>query len=298
MLTAARLIRADLAVRCGFERPRARIADAASSIVLATLYRHLGTPLLVHTIVLATRKGGSGKTTLAIGLALAARQAGHTVRLIDTDSQGTLSNWQVRRRVAEPIVEKVRGAGNLEHRLDAAARGGVSLAIIDTASGLGDVTIAAIRACDLCLIPVRPTVADIDAMTATFGIVRRWRKPFAFILNQTPVRGRRTGDAADTLGGLSADMNRVLAQPFVAMRSDHQDALAAGLSVIEYAPWEKSADDIRRLWQWTQARLNDRPEPGIEDATFAIGAARARSGVVNDAATSWRETRGLWDACL
>ena len=51
----------------------------------------------MHTIVLATQKGGSGKSTLAIGLALAAKQAGFTVRLIETDPQGTLSNWQRRR---------------------------------------------------------------------------------------------------------------------------------------------------------------------------------------------------------
>ncbi len=56
----------------------------------------------MHTIVLATQKGGSGKSTLAIGLALAAIQAGHTVRLIETDPQGTLSNWQSRRPYAEP----------------------------------------------------------------------------------------------------------------------------------------------------------------------------------------------------
>jgi chromosome partitioning protein len=61
----------------------------------------------MHTIVLATQKGGSGKSTLAIGLALAAIQAGHSVRLIETDSQGTLSNWQNRRPYAEPIVEPV-----------------------------------------------------------------------------------------------------------------------------------------------------------------------------------------------
>ena len=51
----------------------------------------------MHTIVLATQKGGSGKSTLAIGLALAAKQAGFTVRLIETDPQGTLSNWLRRR---------------------------------------------------------------------------------------------------------------------------------------------------------------------------------------------------------
>ena len=54
----------------------------------------------MQTIVLATQKGGSGKSTLAIGLALAAIEAGHTVRLIETDSQGTLSNWQSRRPYA------------------------------------------------------------------------------------------------------------------------------------------------------------------------------------------------------
>ena len=71
----------------------------------------------MQTIVLATQKGGSGKTTLAIGLALAAIQAGHTVRLIETNSQGTLSNWQTRRPYAEPIVEPVYAAGDVEQRL-------------------------------------------------------------------------------------------------------------------------------------------------------------------------------------
>ncbi len=81
----------------------------------------------MQTIVLATQKGGSGKTTLAIGLALAAIQAGHTVRLIETNSQGTLSNWQTRRPYAEPIVEPVYTADDVEQRLQTLDRDGVSL---------------------------------------------------------------------------------------------------------------------------------------------------------------------------
>jgi chromosome partitioning protein len=61
----------------------------------------------MHTIVLATQKGGSGKSTLAIGLALAAQQAGHTVRLIETDPQATVWNWQRRRGQGESLVERV-----------------------------------------------------------------------------------------------------------------------------------------------------------------------------------------------
>src|SRR6202165_3821020 len=102
----------------------------------------------MQTIVLATQKGGSGKSTLAIGLALAAIQAGHSVRLIETDSQGTLSNWQSRRSSAEPLVEPVYSAGEIEQRLQSLDRGGVTLTIVDTAGGVSAATAAAIRYAD------------------------------------------------------------------------------------------------------------------------------------------------------
>jgi chromosome partitioning protein len=210
----------------------------------------------MHTIVLATQKGGSGKSTLAIGLAVAAKQAGHNVRLIETDPQATLSNWQSRRGLAEPLVEKVYNADDVEHRLQSLRRGGVSIAVIDTAGGLSAATTAAIRHGDLCLIPARPTVADIEACAATVGTARAWKKPFAFILNQTPIRGARIDAAATTLGHEAArDLAEVLARPFIAMRNDHQDALAAGQAVGEYATHGKSAEEIRLLWHWVETKL-------------------------------------------
>jgi chromosome partitioning protein len=208
----------------------------------------------MQTIVLATQKGGSGKSTLAIGLALAAIQAGHTVRLIETDSQGTLSNWQSRRVYAEPIVEPVCSADEIEQRLQFLDRSGVTLTIVDTAGGVSAATTAAIRYSDFCLIPARPNVADIEATAATLGTVRAWKKPFAFVLNQTPIRGQRIGNAVTSLGD-ALDLSEVLAQPFIVMRNDHQDALSAGLAVSEFAPAGKSADEIRSLWQWLETRL-------------------------------------------
>ena len=210
----------------------------------------------MHTIVLATQKGGSGKSTLAIGLALAAKEAGHNVRLIETDQQGTLSRWQGRRGIAEPIVETVCGANDIEQRLAALDRGGVTLAIIDTASGVSAATTAAIRHADFCMIPARPSIADIEASAATLSVARAWNKPFAFVLNQTPIRGRRIDCAANALGDEAArDMDEVLARPFIVMRNDHQDALSAGLAVSEFAPFGKSADEIRDLWKWLELRL-------------------------------------------
>jgi len=220
----------------------------------------------MQTIVLATQKGGSGKSTLAIGLALAAIQAGHTVRLIETDSQGTLSNWQSRRIFAEPMVEPVYTAGEIEPRLQTLAGSGVTLTIIDTAGGVSAVTTTAIRHADFCLIPARPSVADIEATASTLQIVRAWKKPFAFVLNQTPIRGQRIGNAAAALGDDAAlDLSEVLARPFIVMRNDHQDALSAGLAVSEFAPAGKSAEEIRGIWQWLEARLFDEVQPVVGD---------------------------------
>jgi chromosome partitioning protein len=211
----------------------------------------------MHTIVLATQKGGSGKSTLAIGLALAAVQAGHTVRLIETDSQGTLSNWQGRRPYAEPLVEPVYSAGDIEAKLLSLDRSGVTLTIIDTAGDVSAATTAAIRYADLCLIPSRPSVADIEATACTLSIVRAWNKPFAFVLNQTPIRGQRVSNAAIVLGDeVSQDLSGVVALPYIVMRNDHQDALGLGLAVVEYAPASKSADEVRGLWQWVETKLN------------------------------------------
>ncbi|MDB5575804.1 MAG: putative ParA family partition protein, partial [Bradyrhizobium sp.] len=211
----------------------------------------------MYTIVLATQKGGSGKSTLAIGLALAAIQAGHTVRLIETDSQGTLSNWQGRRPYAEPLVEPVYSAGDIEGKLQSLDRSGVTLTIIDTAGGTSAATTAAIRCADLCLIPSRPSVADVEATASTLHIARACNTPFAFVLNQTPIRGQRVSNAAIVLGDeVSNDLASVIAQPYIVMRNDHQDALGLGLAVIEYAPSGKSADEIRGLWQWVETRLN------------------------------------------
>jgi len=211
---------------------------------------------MMHTIVLATQKGGSGKSTLAIGLALAAMQAGHAVRLIETDPQGTLSNWQLRRPKAHPVVDAVHSLGEFEERLQIFQRAGMTVTIVDTAGGISAMTSGVIRHADFCLIPVRPSIADIEATAPTLHDIRACDKPFAYVMNQTPYRGQRIAHAANALGEEAADQgDGLIAHPFIVMRNDHQDSMAAGLAVSEYSPMGKSADEIHALWHWIEAKL-------------------------------------------
>jgi chromosome partitioning protein len=211
----------------------------------------------MHTIVLATQKGGTGKSSLAIGLAVAAMQRGHVVRMIETDRQGTLANWRRRRQTADPVVEAITGAGDLERRLHVFDRTGVTLTVIDTAGGLNPMTTAAIRCADLCLIPARPSLLDIEATAPTLSNIRAFDRPFGFVLNQTQLRSQRI-DAAENLlddAAMALDLSGLVAQPYITMRNDHQDALGRGLAVTEHAPTGRSAEEMRGLWQWVEWRL-------------------------------------------
>jgi len=247
----------------------------------------------MQTIVLATQKGGSGKSTLAISLALAAIRAGHNVRVIETDSQGTLSNWRRRRPYAAPIVEPIYAAREVEQRLQTLAREGVTVTIVDTSAGITAATTSAIRYADLCLIPARPSIADIEATAATLSVVRAWKKPFAYVLNQAPIRGAsRLAGAEDMLSSEAAlDIDDIVARPTIMMRNDHQDALTAGLAVCEYAPGSKSAEEIRDLWQWIEGRLGNtataRAEPIVEkfvERPTRLSTVAALTSIVNDTA--------------
>jgi chromosome partitioning protein len=220
----------------------------------------------MQTIALVSRKGGTGKSTLAVGLAVAAMEAGHKVCLLEADPLGTVSNWRRRRTTTEPSVESIHDGYALFHRVQALAQRGFTLTIVDTAGGWSDASTGAMAAADLCLIPTRPSPADIDAAAPTLAAVRESRKPFAFVLNQVQARTTRLNGAAGSLGkrAIELNMSHVLALPAIVLRNDQQDALGLGLGVTEYAPRGKSAEEIRALWRWICTRLNSGSQPRVE----------------------------------
>jgi chromosome partitioning protein len=204
----------------------------------------------MHVLALVTQKGGSGKSTLAVSLAAAAMADGERVALIEADAQGTVSKWKERRAGPLPRVEQVAGPADMEEAIAHLEADGIWLAIIDTAATNNALAMRAIERADFCLIPARPTPADIEAAIPTLIAIRRLNRRFAFVLNQAPPRGGRISEAGTSLNSLG-----LLALPYIGQRNDHQDALGAGLGVTEFAPAGKAAEEMRALWHWVSGQL-------------------------------------------
>jgi chromosome partitioning protein len=136
--------------------------------------------------------------------------------------------------------------------------------VLDTAGVDNTNTHIAMRAADLCLMPARPSRLDIEVTGATFRAVMCMDRPVAFVLNQCPPtpRGSRSLEAAAGLKMLGA-----LAEPMMTTRTDHQDAMAAGLGVTEYAPEGKAAQEIKALWTWVKQRTTRRETNDVTQAT-------------------------------
>jgi chromosome partitioning protein len=204
----------------------------------------------MKAITFVTQKGGSGKSTLCINLAIAAEEAGRSVCILEMDRQATISDWAENRAVETPEVAQV-DATQLEQVMASLKGSAYDYAFIDTPGVDSPGTLAAIRVADLCLIPCRPTPADLRAFKPTLAAIYRLEKRFAFILNQTPPRSYRIRDAAEGLAvlGVLPDVN-------IVMRNDHQDAIGLGKGVTEYNPKGAAAGEIRQLWQWMEKRTH------------------------------------------
>ena len=204
----------------------------------------------VHTIAIISQKGGAGKTTLALNLAVACHLAGQNAAVIDLDPQASASTWARLRQDPEPAVTSAH-APRLADVLEAARHAGARIAIIDTAPHAQATALAAARAADLVLIPCRPALFDIHAATASRDIAALAATPAAGILWATPPRGSFTEEANAVLTRRGIET----AETTIGHRIAHVRAIARGLSVLELEPRGRAAAEIRELHAWTTARL-------------------------------------------
>lgn len=194
-------------------------------------------------ILVTSQKGGSGKTTLAAHLAVEAERSGDVpVWLIDTDKQGTLSLWHERREEETPKRADVPFT-RLDAGLITLAEHGATYCFIDTAPTISDQNASLINLADLILIPVRPSPADLWAVSETVAQAKAAGKPFLFVIMQAKMQASIT---AQTVAALS--QHGSVSQAFVADRVSYAAAMTGGQTAPELDARNPAAKEIAALW--------------------------------------------------
>jgi chromosome partitioning protein len=206
----------------------------------------------MKTLTLIGQKGGCGKSTLAVHLAVCAQRAGLAVAIIDMDPQASALRWQKRRQAYAqdaPGPEVIGAAGAaLSGLLKLAKSNGVELLIIDTPPHTAAAAMAAASAATTILLPCRPSALDLDALVDTFAVLKlapAVRKRTQFVLNAVPARGRSTDEIAQGL------LEWAPVSPVrIGSRSAYSIAWNDGRSVQEYEPKGKASAEIKALFEW------------------------------------------------
>jgi chromosome partitioning protein len=139
-------------------------------------------------ITLASRKGGTGKTTLAINLATIANRSEHAC-VVDMDPQKSTEVWKRLRAQDETLPKLSIGSSRpsgLPQLLQELRRRNTRWVFIDTPPNLAALVEVAVEHADLVLIPTRPDAFNVEAITSTIVLARQYKKPYVVIINEAP----------------------------------------------------------------------------------------------------------------
>lgn len=205
----------------------------------------------MHTVALLSQKGGTGKTTLTLHLAVAAERQGHAVAVVDLDPQASSAGWKDSRPGDSPYVT-AQPHTRLQQALQAAQDGGADLVLIDTAPHSEPASLAAARAADVVLIPCRAGILDLRAIGTTAELAKLAGKPAYVVLNAVPPRA--TSLLADAKAAVAIHGLEV-APIAVQQRAAFGHALTVGQTAQEYEPEGKAAEEAAQLYVWLRSVL-------------------------------------------
>jgi chromosome partitioning protein len=202
-------------------------------------------------IALTGQKGGIGKSTTAVCLAVAALSRGKRVLVVDADPQGTVRTWG---EVASELGQRsptIVAMGAQMHRpgqLDALLPS-YDVTIIDCPPRHGEVSRSALMVADVAVFPCGPTAADAWALAAALDVfqeasaLREGLKGYVLI---TRKQGRTA--LAKSARAVLETASLPLLSTELGFRVAYQEALAVGKGVTTYAPRDASAKEVFHLF--------------------------------------------------
>ena len=211
----------------------------------------------MYTVAVVMEKGGVGKTTVALNLAVAAVQNGRSAAVIDIDQQATASKWTDRRTTEKPWVVPTLTA-RLAAAIQQAEAQGVELVVIDTPPHSGTDAVEAARRADLVLLPVEPHLFTLETLPKLGDLLKLAGNPPAlFVINKAATQGTEATNAADYIKAQGFSVSPVILHS----RAAHRHATNVGKVAAEYDPNSKAAQEAIQLYTYTMQFINSTRKP-------------------------------------
>lgn len=206
------------------------------------------------TVAFCTQKGGTGKTTLATALAVAAHRAGEKSALLDLDPQTNAVNWFDRREGDGPDVASIQ-PGAIRRSLDAYRRLGMDWVFIDTPGKMDSASTEAAKHADIVLIPTQAQIFAIDTLDPLKRLLEMAGNPIAFVVLNL-VHPNAAGRAADDAGAIAGRFNLSVAPIHLSRLKAYEDAPALGQTPQELDPQGRAAQEIASLFTFLSSQAN------------------------------------------
>ena len=197
------------------------------------------------------QKGGSGKTTLAVHVAVAAQADGERVLIIDADPQGSAARWATSRGSKSPFVLKMEPA-QIGGAIESARTEGITFIVVDTAPHAAPGASRAIERASFVLIPCRPTAMDLVTVGTSIALARASRNGFAVVLNACPAR---SPEVSESHAFVRDNHGLTPLSTVIGDRRTLSRAIATGRAATEFEPKGRAAAEIRALWRHVKEQL-------------------------------------------
>jgi chromosome partitioning protein len=251
--------------------------DAFGAKAHAPFRRGLLGGLGLKTLAVMSRKGGAGKTTVAVNLALAARSMGVKAVLADADPLRSACEVLRGRDEAAGLLFET-SASKLFTLTEACRRAGAQLLIIDTPAAPEADVAEAVKVADFCLAVARPTYLDLAAAVQSVAIIQRLGTEGMIVLNQcpTPRNGVEPPSVVKALEALRFASLPVI-PAVLRSRLIYQTAFAQGRSVLEIDGDGAASAEVRDLLVHVWRIMTGQASPPLRTANDDLKRPAART---------------------